>query len=184
MVVEGFLDKFRPIFGKRMDQSVRIMERWVRLEHEVGGVRSLVLESGSEIAASVGIRLDPSDEAALAGGLWQIMNRNLGVLKTFWATTLLSYPRYNHIPAEAYIERLVVAPAHRRTGMGLALLREAEALGRESGKQSVGLHVGGTNLPALRLYEDAYYEEISRQKSFLTGRFLGIREWIYLRKPL
>ena len=33
LVVEGFIDKFRPVFGKRMDHSVRIMERWVSLEH-------------------------------------------------------------------------------------------------------------------------------------------------------
>ena len=38
LVVEGFLDKFRPIFGRRMDRSLRIMEKWVQLEHSVGGV--------------------------------------------------------------------------------------------------------------------------------------------------
>ena len=38
LVVEGFLDKFRPAFGKRMDRSVKIMEKWVRLEHDLGGV--------------------------------------------------------------------------------------------------------------------------------------------------
>src|SRR4051794_24062078 len=71
LVVEGFLDKFRPIFGRRMERSVKIMERWVHLEHSLGGVRSLVIEGHApeEILASVGIRLDGSDDDALARGL-------------------------------------------------------------------------------------------------------------------
>src|SRR3712207_8690203 len=31
LVVEGFLDKFRPVFGRRMDRSVRIMDKWIGL---------------------------------------------------------------------------------------------------------------------------------------------------------
>src|SRR3712207_9528753 len=58
LVVEGFIDKFRPVFGSRMDRSVRIMERWIGLEHASGGVTSLVIEgfAPGEIAGSVGIR--------------------------------------------------------------------------------------------------------------------------------
>jgi hypothetical protein len=41
LVVDGFLDKFRPIFGSRVDRALRIMERWVVLEHASGGVTSL-----------------------------------------------------------------------------------------------------------------------------------------------
>ncbi|MDQ3285384.1 MAG: hypothetical protein M3P92_06725, partial [Actinomycetota bacterium] len=54
LVVEGFMDKFRPVFGRRMDRSVKIMEKWVSLEHSLGGVRSLVLEGpgSAEIVAS------------------------------------------------------------------------------------------------------------------------------------
>ena len=70
LVVEGFVDKFRPVFGRRMDRSVKIMEKWVSLEHSLGGVRSLVLEASgpADIAASVGIRTGGSDEDALAVG--------------------------------------------------------------------------------------------------------------------
>src|SRR3712207_7906876 len=35
---------FRSVFGKRMNRSVKIMEKWVRLEHDLGGVSSLVIE--------------------------------------------------------------------------------------------------------------------------------------------
>jgi ribosomal protein S18 acetylase RimI-like enzyme len=48
----------------------------------------------------------------------------------------------------------------------------------------VGLHVTGGNVAALKLYESYGYEETSRQRSLLTGYFLGIRDWLYLQKEL
>jgi ribosomal protein S18 acetylase RimI-like enzyme len=184
LVVEGFIDKFRPVFGKRMDHSVRIMERWVGLEHVSGGVRSLVAESPTEVVASVGVRTAESREDVLARGLWRTLSRNLGFSRALWATTLLSHPRYSSTSSEAYVERLVVAPEFRSAGIGRRLLAEAEALGREAGKNTVGLHVSGNNFPALKLYESEGYVEVSRQRSWLTSHFLDIREWIYLRKAL
>jgi GNAT superfamily N-acetyltransferase len=186
LVVEGFIDKFRPVFGRRMDRSVKIMEKWIGLEHASGGVTSLVIEgySAGEIEGSVGVRTAASREDVLARGLWRNLERNLGLLRALWATTLLSYPRYATSSSEAYIERLVVSPDFRRQGMARRLLAAAEDLAREAGKATVGLHVGGTNLAALRLYEGEGYEEVSRQRSLLTGYFLNIRDWLYLKKEL
>lgn len=186
LVVEGFIDKFRPIFGKRMDQSVKIMERWIRLEHASGGVRSLVVEGydNGEITGSVGVRVDPSEDEAVARGLWRVLQRRLGLLLALRATSLLSYPRYVPLSSEAYVERLVVTPEYRNKGVARSLLHAAEALGRESGKSTTGLHVTANNIPALRLYEAEGYSEVSRQRSMLTGYFLGIKEWLYLQKEL
>ena len=184
LVVEGFLDKFRPVFGRRMDRSVKVMEKWIRLEHASGGVTSLVIEgyAPGEIAGSVGVRTADSREDVLARGLWQTLTRNLGFPRALWATTLLSYPRYSSTSSEAYIERLVVSPDFRRQGMARRLLLAAEDLARDAGKASVGLHVSGNNLAALRLYEGEGYEEVSRQRSLLTGYFLNIKDWLYLQK--
>jgi GNAT superfamily N-acetyltransferase len=186
LVVEGFLDKFRPVFGRRMDRSVKIMEKWIRLEHASGGVTSLVIEgySATELAGSVGIRTAESREDVLARGLWQTLNRNLGLPRALWATTLLSYPRYSSTSSEAYVERLVVSPDFRRQGIARRLLAAAEDLARDDGKRTVGLHVSGSNLPALRLYENEGYEEVARQHSLLTGYFLNINDWLYLKKEL
>jgi ribosomal protein S18 acetylase RimI-like enzyme len=184
LVVEGFLEKFRPIFGSRREHSVKVMEKWIQLEHASGGVRSLVAESATGIAASVGVRTAQSREDVLARGLWRALTRNLGFPRAVWATTLLSYPRYSTVSSEAYIERLVVSPDFRRQGMARRLLAAAEDLARDAGKTTVGLHVSSNNLAALRLYEGEGYEEISRQRSFLTGRFLNIRDWLYLKKEL
>ncbi len=186
LVVEGFLDKFRPVFGRRMDRSVKVMEKWISLEHASGGVTSLVIEgyAPGEIAGSVGVRTADSREDILARGLWRTLTRNLGFPRALWATTLLSYPRYSSTSSEAYIERLVVSPDFRRQGMARRLLSAAEDFARDTGKTSVGLHVSGNNLAALRLYEGEGYEEISRQRSLLTGYFLDIKDWLYLQKRL
>jgi GNAT superfamily N-acetyltransferase len=186
LVVEGFLDKFRPIFGRRMDRSVKIMEKWIGLEHASGGVTSLVIEgyTATELAGSVGVRTVESRDDVVARGLWRIFSRNLGFARAAWATTLLSYPRYSTTSSEAYVERLVVSPAFRRHGMARRLLSAAEDLARDSGKETIGLHVNANNLPALRLYENEGYEEVSRQRSYLTGHVLNIREWLYLKKEL
>jgi GNAT superfamily N-acetyltransferase len=186
LVVEGFLEKFRPIFGARMDRSLRVMEKWVTLEHASGGVTSLVTEgySPSELAGSVGVRTAPSREDVLARGLWRSLTRNLGFPRAMWATTLLSYPRYSHTSSEAYVERLVVSPSFQRRGIARGLLSAAEKLAREAGKETVGLHVSGNNLAALRLYEAEGYRQAGRQRSFLTGYFLDAREWLFLQKTL
>jgi ribosomal protein S18 acetylase RimI-like enzyme len=185
LVVEGFLDKFRPVFGRRMDRSVRIMDKWIGLEHASGGVTSLVIEGyAAELAGSVGVRTAKSREDILARGLWRTFSRNLGFPRAVWATTLLSYPHYSSIFSEAYIERLVISPEFRRQGMARRLLAAAEDFAREAGKRTVGLHVSGNNLPALRLYENEGYEEVSRQRSYLTGYFLNIKDWLYLKKEL
>jgi ribosomal protein S18 acetylase RimI-like enzyme len=186
LVVEGFLDKFRPIFGRRMDQSIKIMESWVRMEHSLGGVSSLVVEgpTSSEITASVGVRIRDSETEALARGFWKALRHDLGFIHASWTTILLSYPHYTATSSEAYVERLVVTREHRRQGIARALLEAVESLSRESGKDAMGLHVSGSNLPALKLYEAYGYQEISRQRSLLTGYFLGIRDWLYLQKKL
>lgn len=186
LVIEGFIDKFRPVFGKRMDQSIRIMEKWITLEHSAGGVETFVIEGcdTDEVAASVGVRISRSNDEAMARGLWRALNRNLGTMRALWATTLLSYPRYSAKESEAYIERLVVAPGFKRQGMARGLLSAAEEIAREKNKKTLGLHVSGNNLPAMRLYENEGFVEVSRQRSLLTGYFLNIKDWIYLRKEV
>ncbi len=184
LVVEGFLDQFVPIFGGAREISNKMMQRWVELEHASGGVRSLVVESDGRVVASVGVRAEESQEAVLARGLWKNLRRNLGVIRALWATTLLAHPRYTPRPSEAYVERLVVSPEHRKQGIARDLLHRAESMGRDAEKRTVGLHVSGNNEPAIRLYKGEGYTEVSRQRSLLTGYFLGIREWLYLKKDL
>lgn len=184
LVVEGFLDKFRPVFGKRLEDSIRVMEDWIRLERIYAGGASLVVESDTEITAAVGIREYGADEVALSRELLASLREHLGLLYAWRAALLLSYPQHNIRRDEAYVERLVVSSGYHRQGMARAMLSGAEDWGREHGKERLGLQVSGVNFPALRLYEDHGLQETSRQTSLLTRTALGIKDWLYLEKPL
>lgn len=57
----------------------------------------------------------------------------------------------------AHILLLYVAPAHRRQGVGSALIAVAESWARARGDRAIGLQVFQSNQPALRLYETLGY---------------------------
>jgi RimJ/RimL family protein N-acetyltransferase len=71
----------------------------------------------------------------------------------------LSLARDAH-PASQHVADLglMVAPSHRRQGIGQALLRRAVEWGRETGVEKLELHVFPHNEPAIRLYEQFGFE--------------------------
>lgn len=58
------------------------------------------------------------------------------------------------------IKRMYVAPAARRRGVALAILRRLEELAREYGYRRIVLETGDRQLEAIRLYERAGYRRI------------------------
>ncbi|MBF2029681.1 MAG: GNAT family N-acetyltransferase [Oscillatoriales cyanobacterium C42_A2020_001] len=58
----------------------------------------------------------------------------------------------------AHIFLLYVAPAHRRKGIGSALMHQAEAWAQARGDRQIGLQVFQSNQPALSLYQQLGYE--------------------------
>jgi len=58
---------------------------------------------------------------------------------------------------QAYIFLLYVSPAHRRCGIGSALMAEAEQWAKNRGDRQIGLQVFYHNQPALKLYEKLGY---------------------------
>ena len=71
----------------------------------------------------------------------------------------LSISRDAH-PASDHVADLglMVSRAHRRQGIGLALMETAEQWAREAGVRKLELHVFPHNVPAIRLYEKLGYE--------------------------
>jgi ribosomal protein S18 acetylase RimI-like enzyme len=58
----------------------------------------------------------------------------------------------------AHIFLVYVDPAHRRCGIGSALMRQAEAWAQARGDRQIGLQVFQANQPALQLYEKLGYQ--------------------------
>ena len=58
----------------------------------------------------------------------------------------------------AHIFLLYVAPAHRRQGIGSALMQQAEAWAIANGARQIGLQVFESNQPAIHLYRSLGYQ--------------------------
>jgi len=67
----------------------------------------------------------------------------------------------------AVIAGLVVDRAHRRQGVGAALMAEAEAWARQQGCPLMRLRSSATRTPAHRLYEGLGYRNVKTQYSFV-----------------
>ncbi len=78
----------------------------------------------------------------------------------------LSVSRDPH-PASSHVADLglMVARAHRRRGVGAALMRAAEAWARNAGVDKLELHVFPHNAPAIALYEKLGYSHEGRRRA-------------------
>lgn len=66
----------------------------------------------------------------------------------------------------ADLHRLVVAPAHRRTGVGSALVAAGVGIVRHAGARSVMLEVGYRNEPAIAFYQRLGFEQLAAREHY------------------
>lgn len=71
----------------------------------------------------------------------------------------------------AELLRLVVAPAHRRQGIGTRLVQAGVLAVRAAGARAAMLEVGYTNEPAIALYQQLDFEQLrARENYYGPGR--------------
>ena len=63
---------------------------------------------------------------------------------------------------QAYVFLIYVEPAHRRQGLGAALMAHAQAWAKRQGYRQIGLQVFEDNQPALTLYQKLGYAPQAR----------------------
>ena len=66
----------------------------------------------------------------------------------------------------AELHRLAVAPAHRRQGVGTALVRSALEVIRQLGARAVILEVRDTNEAAIMLYQKLGFEQLAARQNY------------------
>jgi GNAT superfamily N-acetyltransferase len=90
---------------------------------------------------------------------------------------------------EAWHSRLVlwhfyVAPAHRRTGVGRALLARVEAYGRSLGARRVWLETSNVNVPGITAYERLGYTLCGADVTLYDATQAASEKALYLTKRL
>jgi [ribosomal protein S18]-alanine N-acetyltransferase len=95
-------------------------------------------------------------------------NRRVLIART---TRTLGVITWSVIGELAELLRLVVAPAHRRTGIGAALVEAGIEAVRRAGARAAMLEVGYTNEPAIALYQKLGFEQLRvRENYYGPGR--------------
>ena len=104
----------------------------------------------------------PPSEAALAGRLQVVPHRRAAVWLAELGGELLGWCEASRLQAQRleHVAMLTVAVAarSRRSGVGAALLAQAEAWARQHGVRKLSLHVRSSNAPALALYRRSGFE--------------------------
>ncbi len=83
-------------------------------------------------------------------------------------------PEYTIPGQRAYLSRLVVAPEHRRRGIGGRLVEHLAAYARRLGLRELALGVNCDNAAALRLYEQHGFTHVIRQAEDADGAYLKL----------
>lgn len=87
----------------------------------------------------------------------------------------------NRVPGSYYINALACFEAFRQSGVGLALLAQAEALGATA--KGISLIVSDTNQPALKLYRRRGFVEMAREPLVRNGWRGSGQNWVLMTKP-
>jgi ribosomal protein S18 acetylase RimI-like enzyme len=82
------------------------------------------------------------------------------------------------------IAGLAVDPAHRRAGLGRALVKAALRAARQRALRRVTLHVSTVNAEALALYESEGFRRVERLSGFYAGKRFGDGgdAWLMMRR--
>lgn len=98
---------------------------------------------------------------------------------------LVGFGVMQYLDSDAYLVLLAVGRAHRRRGMGSALLRWLEASAAAAGAQRIRLHARRDNVAGRTFYNEHGYHEVAiqpgRYAALLDG--VGLEKWLRPRSP-
>ena len=85
---------------------------------------------------------------------------------------------------ECYIGHIAVKPEFQGKGIGTKLLEFGTELAHKKGFEKLTLYVSSSNKGAIKLYEKLGFKILRIERSYLTKRLFGIKEWYYMSKNL
>ena len=113
---------------------------------------------------------DPEGGVALSARLSAFreeLARPWARLRAAWlGEEVVGYALFWHVADEVHLLNVAVAPAHRRRGLGRALLEELVRYAREHAAAKIFLEVRVSNTPAIQLYEAFGFERLDVRKRY------------------
>jgi ribosomal protein S18 acetylase RimI-like enzyme len=182
ILVEGFINKFGPIFGRKVDRAPEIMAQMMAREIRQGDAVLFVAQVRGRVVGV--LRLHDNHEAL--SDAWfdlRVFLREVGLVHTVRAMIGLLLLYGDPVADAGYISEVAVDAAYRRQGIGRALLSRAECWAPANDKIQLSLHVADTNR-ARALYERFGFRAAGVERSRLSERLFGIRSWVYMIKSL
>jgi predicted N-acetyltransferase YhbS len=186
LLLHAFPDVFRPVFGA-MPQSKQVQVlAALRQTNQQPLAGHLVAVERDQVVGVLWWKTAGTDRRSYSA-TWRALASLSPTAKARLLVmgVVIFRPRYTPVPHEAYLRGLVVAPAYRRQGVGLALIQAAEAAARETGKTMVCALVAAQNHASRSMFQKLGYTETSNHKRMLR-RLLFWRESTIVRieKPL
>jgi [ribosomal protein S18]-alanine N-acetyltransferase len=89
-----------------------------------------------------------------------------------------------HLPDEAELLMVAVAPARRRQGIARALMQDSATHAKHAGLSALFLEVRDSNDAARALYASLGFVPIGRRKAYYRGKDNQLRDAVSLRLPL
>jgi len=180
---DAFSDKMRVLFSKQPEKVRTVLEAVYTGPIQRGYDGVLVAERGGRIIGTLLIEpmyYTPEENRQFE----HIAVRELGMLRTLWASFLLSWMSYKPQENEAYISDLGVASDCQGEGVGRQLLDMAEEWARTYGRTRLTLRVAGTNARAIHVYETMGFPNQKSRGSWLLRVAFGIRMWHFMEKTI
>jgi len=182
ILVEGFMNKFGPIFGRKVDRAPGIVARMMAREIRQDDVALFVAQVANRVVGVLKLHTRQDTPGDILFGL-RLFLREVGPFYTVRAMIGLLLLHEEPAADEGYISEIAVAAAHRGQGIGWELLRQAERWALANDKTYLSLHVAETNRARV-LYERFGFRAAGTVRPWLAERLFGIRSWIYMVKPI
>lgn len=124
----------------------------------------------ADVVVAGALAIDGVDEARLREELARTWAR----VRVAKGKGLLGYVLFWHVTDEIHLLNVAVDPAHRRRGIGRALVLDVIAYARAHGAAKVLLEVRASNAAAIALYEGLAFERFNVRRRYYDDGEDGI----------
>ena len=184
-VISLLVNSFESKLSQRQNLPLHCVEEIMQIVWDIKAYNpdylNLVVKENGKVAATILIRLRKSQKRQKKLPFFTLCRRYGFRNILFLSFQLAALDSVN--PDDCYLEHIAVDSVWRGKGLGTMLISYAEELLISQGFTSLSLAVAESN-KAKYLYERMGFQAIHRIHSRSKGKFLGISNWVFMRKNL